>query len=188
MESQDLGPLFQVNPLVKDRPLTAQFAQVTRDESGEVVRRASTVRDGAGRVRSAFEIADIPGSGAIFLISIVDPVSRKIYGFAEHRGLLATNLVVDEHEPVGQDPWSVRGHWRHEIPAERERNKILGLSCERFAMENDSGERLEAWVAQEYGLNVQETLTGADGNARQEWRLVEVALVEPDAAVFRPPQ
>ena len=50
------------------------------------------------------------------------------------------------------------------------------------------GERLGAWITKEYGLNLKEIITGADGKPKQEWRLVEIVRGEPDPALFMPPQ
>jgi hypothetical protein len=63
-----------------------------------------------------------------------------------------------------------------------------GFSCERFAGTNAAGESLEAWVSQDYGLNLKETIRGPGGSPIKEWRLIEADIAEPDAALFASPQ
>jgi hypothetical protein len=182
------GPIVGVNPLLEHRPVDATFEYTEHDGPAVSVRRARTVRDRAGRLRSEFEIASIPGAGTIRLVSIHDPVAKRLYAFVDRPGGAPTQCIeqqIDAAEPAAA---SVNGEWSLTESMEPQPEKMHGFSCERFAGTNAAGERLEAWVSQDYGLNLKETVSGPDGKAQKEWRLVRAELAEPDPALFAPPQ
>ncbi len=175
------GPAVSLNSLIKGRPVIAEFEFIDRGTSGVQTYSARILRSSTGQIRSEFEISTVPTIGPIRAVSIVDPIARVRFTYAEGAGDVAT-------EPLGDVDFrfAVVGDWS--LVKDDARERIDDIDCQVFEAKSSEGDRLKAWVSPYYGLNVREIVVGADDRPRYEWRLIKLEEREPDLDLFVPEQ
>ncbi len=178
-----MGPQVNFSGARKALPFSARFEESRKasddDGRGWTLALTGTVaRDSGGRRRLTFSlpVVGIELGGVIEwpeenLLIVFDAVHRSYRRVVSGTG--------------GSGDWYVIGGSEILSFADGDTQQFEGLHCRKVVASRPDGSLIEAWVSEEYGINLRETRVEAGQSIR--WQLRDLETLEPAPELFQIP-